>query len=88
MEDVNTSQGENANKNQFTAGSGGGGSFVWLASDNSAPLVAAGGGGGAGGQQGTSHPGVDGTTSTTGPSLIHNLEIEYDVTSRLFRPLG
>ena len=61
-------QGGNANKNQFTAGSGGGGSFVWLSTDTSAPLIAAGGGGGAGGQQGTAHPGIAGTTSTTGTS--------------------
>ena len=61
-------EGENANKNQFTAGSGGGGTFVWLSTDTSAPLIAAGGGGGAGGQQGNAYAGVDGTTNNSGTS--------------------
>ena len=58
--------GRNDHKNQFNAGSGGGGSFVWLANDTAKPLLAAGGGGGSGGQQGTPHVGSPGTASPNG----------------------
>lgn len=59
-------QGES--KMAYVAG-GGGGSFVWIATQTLNPLVAAGGGGGGGGQNGTinsMHNGIDGVTGQNG----------------------
>lgn len=46
-----------------TSAGGGGGSFVWKASDTSTPLIAAGGGGG---QGGAGRAGVDASVTTSG----------------------
>lgn len=55
--------GQQGSSSFNTSAGGGGGTFVWNASNESTPLIAAGGGGG---QGGAGRAGVDASTSTSG----------------------